>query len=161
MQRNQDVEYKLIEPFVGWIELRQYNNQHFHLTNSAMADTGWNHDAHSRLHRNDLIVQLHLRVGAAFEHVISLGQALVIVQLGVDGNGGDVYGGRKLRNIGESSTSGSARAHNARYLGEIDNAEAASSSGMAHAFYDTLPRALIVTVAGLPGVRPSATHAAP
>jgi len=51
-----------------------------------MPDAGWNHDAHARLHRNDLIVQLEGRAGAAFEHVISLGQELVIVQLGVDGN---------------------------------------------------------------------------
>jgi hypothetical protein len=57
----------LIKPFVRRIELRQNNNEHLHLSDSAVADAGRDHDAHAGLYRYDLIVQLHARIRATFE----------------------------------------------------------------------------------------------
>ena len=68
---------------IGWIELGKHDIQDCHLSDRTVAHAGRYHDAHSGMHGNDIFIELHSRIGAAFKKVVSLGEPLVIVEFGV------------------------------------------------------------------------------
>jgi hypothetical protein len=85
-----------------------------------MPNSGRDPDAHSLPERNQLVVELHFRVGAAFENEIGLGQPLVVMQFGVRFDLRDVNCRRVIGNFGERSLCDAARARSSRQLCKVD-----------------------------------------
>ena len=108
-----------VEPFIGGVELGEGEDEDLHLADGAVADAGGNADAHAGLDADELVVELHFRVGAAFEEVVGLSQVLVVVDGGVLGDVGDVDGGGEIGNLGEGAASGPTGAGDAGDVREV------------------------------------------
>ena len=91
-----------LEEFVGRIELRDHDIDDLHCADGSMPNAGRDHDAHARPERNQLIVQLHLRVLATLQNEIRFRQLLVVVSLRVLGDFRDVNRRRVVLNVCES-----------------------------------------------------------
>ena len=85
-----------------------------------MPCAGGNHDALAGSHRDQFVVQLHLRIFVTLEEVIRLGQPFVIVELGISRDVGDVDRARVGFDVGERTPGRSAGAFGSGDLGKID-----------------------------------------
>ena len=120
MVRQKTSRTGLVQPLVFRVELRQDHDQHLHLSDRPVPCAGWNHDALARPHRNQLVVQLHLGIVVTLEEVIRLGQPLVVVELGIGRDFGDVDRPRIRLDVGERTPGRSAGTLGAGDLGKID-----------------------------------------
>lgn len=102
-----------------------------------MADSRRDHDTHAGFDRNDFVIELHSGVGAAVEEVIGLGEALMVMEFGLGGDGREVDGAGVGGDIGEGSASGSTGAGNAGELFEIDETPRPFCDGVGHGVNDS------------------------
>ena len=87
-----------------------------------MANAGRNHNTHASFDGNDLVIQLHLRVGAAFQEVVRFRKRFVVVLSGIFTDLRHVQGAGKRVHVREGSSSGPAGAGNAfnvRKVGKV------------------------------------------
>lgn len=123
------VRWRLIKPFIRGIKLGQHDNQHLHLTDGPVTDTGTNHDTGPRMHIEDFVIELHLSILAAFQEVISFCQFLVIVKPGILGDICHVNGAREIGDVRKRAPRCAARAVNTGHPREVNDLISASGLG--------------------------------
>ncbi len=117
---------------VGGIELRNHDINDLHCPDRPVPDAWRNSDAHSLSQLDDFLVELHFRVGAAFEDEISLCQPFVVVQFGVGLDLRHVDRRRVIVNFGERPFRGAAGARSSWQLRKVDDLPS-GLYGIAHA----------------------------
>ncbi len=114
------------------IELRDHDIDDLHRADRSVPDARRNPDAHSLAERDDFLVELHFRFGAAFEDEIGLRQPFVIVQFGVGFDLRHVDRRRIVGNFGERPFRDAAGARSSRQLRKVDDLPS-GLYGIAHA----------------------------
>lgn len=78
------------------------------------------HNAGPRVNIQQFIIQLHLRARLTFKEVVGFDKPLMVVQLAVECDLGNVNGAREIRYIGKRTSSGTAGTRNGGQIREVD-----------------------------------------
>lgn len=132
---------------VRGIELRDYDIDDLHCADRSVPNARRNSDAHPLPQRDDFLVKLHFRVGAAFEDEIGLRQSFVVVQFGVGFDLRYVDRGRVVGNFGERPFRGATGARGSRQLRKVDDLPS-GLYGIAHAECFGRLGDVVITAAG-------------
>lgn len=132
---------------VSRIELRNYDINNLHGADRPVPDARRNPDAHSLSQRDDFLVELHFRIGAAFEDEIRLRQPFVVVQFGVGFDLRYVDCRWVIVNFGERPFRGAAGARSSWQLRKVDDLPS-GLYGIAHAECFGRLGDVVITAAG-------------
>ena len=121
-----------IQPLVVGVELRKDYDQDLHHSQRSMSRARSDHDAHARMNRYTLVIQLHFGVRTTLEKEIRFGQAFVVVQFGICRDLRNVNRCWKIFFICPCAAGSTARTCDRGQLLEIDNFVPRFASGLSH-----------------------------
>ena len=103
------------------IEPRQTNDQNGLVPDGAVSHAGRNEHAETRLHRQKIVVQLHLRTRLAIEHIIGFREAAVVVEFRIARNLRTMQRSGELGYVGQGPAGDAACAFLPRQTVKVNN----------------------------------------
>ena len=110
-----------IKPFVGRIEFREHDDEHFHPSHSSVANSRPDQNAQAGVNGDEVFAELHLSAFATFEEEIRFCQVFVVMESRLGRDFGHVDRARKIGPIGQCPTRLPTRTRYWLNLIEIDN----------------------------------------